>query len=313
MYPKNEILTKTHDEFRELEKQLEKKELTMPIITEDSSMQQAASSSSQQPSQPTGIDENVKRGEGEDKMIVASDNVSSINASLAGNGKELLPTEKERGMEKVEMSSLKRSTAKRQEEDSNQTAIIRSEFDEPDLATLRHPVNPNIHAVGIWPLVPSSALHDDSMLEKEYVECSFDMINTFQDLPQKSLLKTMNDPERNTSLIWYYKEKENEDERCGSTAMEDDDNDNDQNKEECYQSYEYVRDYDMQRIDKSSTMAIFMKEDKNGNNYAYYAPINTVFSLKKKRMTSGMSGGGRGSSDAVEPIEHINYLIKRIE
>lgn len=159
-------------------------------------------------------------------------------------------------------------------------AIERSFQYEPDMATLRHPNNSMVKAIEVYPIIPGN-LED---FDDTFAQCTFEaeptssnneLIDNFQVIEngeQHAIIKAMNNVDNpKDTFVWYYLPI---------------------GLEEGKEKYVFVRDYDIQKVDRQSNpyYVLSIPQENTGglvkqgkDTTVTFTSISGHFSLKKRR------------------------------
>lgn len=150
---------------------------------------------------------------------------------------------------------------------------VESGFDPIPLEDLVHPTKPGVTAVEYMPIVPALDAAELGIAQS-YTQCLFDVdpkaTHGLGDIPLKTtadtsaVLRAMSNPTNpSDSFVWYYLAPE--------TPTEKD-------------SLVYIRDYDIQRNDKTGQSFVLLVDESQDAKRCKYIPVTTQFLLRKRRL-----------------------------
>lgn len=168
---------------------------------------------------------------------------------------------------------------------------IESGFEPYPLDELIHPTNPNLRAVESIPILPAVDLPQLGGITS-LTQCIFDVdpgashglgevpLETSGD--QTAVLRAMSNPkDPSDAFVWYYMRP------ADAQALGQD-------------SFVYVRDYDLQRNDKTGRSYVLMVDGQE----CHYVPVTSQFHLRKRRLKA---------SDAPRQPHMLNVTRKAVE
>lgn len=153
---------------------------------------------------------------------------------------------------------------------------IEDGFEPYPLDKLVHPTNPELQAVESMPIFPALDMLPQLSGLTSFTQCLFDVdpgaSHGLGEVPlhpsgdQSALLRAMSNPkDPSDSFVWYYM-RPSDTESLGQD------------------SFIYVRDYDLQRNDKTGRSFVLLVDESQESGRCHYIPVTSQFHLRKRRL-----------------------------
>lgn len=191
---------------------------------------------------------------------------------------EYLSTESNRprgAAQRPQLSKETESETKLETKEGVISAIERSFQVKVEKDALKHPNNPNLKAVALYPILPPTESSDpfaQCTFDADPAQTSVDGVDVAPCGEQRAMLKAMsnaNDPE--DTFVWFYLPM------TQPSEMSDEES----------ERLVYARDYDIQRIDRQLGAPLYvLAVPGDDGEAANYTPIVGHFQLKKRRAKS---------------------------